>query len=84
VDALEADHLIPYPVDLFYGSAKDNHLQAMVMVQVNMEGGNRLQQVRVLEVKEFVRQLGDVVIVDQDYGRHGLGIGSSSLAALRS
>lgn len=68
MDALEAAQLIGELRQIADRPAKHHHLQALVMVQVDMERGNHLLGMVVLELHQSIGQMTMVVVVDQCEG----------------
>ena len=84
LDALHAQDILAHAVDLAHLAAKDDDLQAIVVVQVDVQRGDRLQEVRVLDRDQLLRQVGGVVVVDDEDRRDGLcpRVGNALLAQL--
>jgi hypothetical protein len=80
-DALEADQAVGNLLNVGAAAVQDNDLHAVVMVQVDMEGGDDLLVVLVLEVVESVGQLADVVVVNQGQSADHLGLGRGDVLA---
>src|ERR1039457_1535282 len=67
LDPLDADQLIG---NLFYhqdGSANNQHLQAVVGIQVNMQGRYDLIMMGMLVVSQLVGEVPNVMIIDQSH-----------------
>lgn len=84
-DAASGEELAPCPFELVGGPAHDDDLEAVVVVEVNVESGVHFVAERVLEVGEALGQVADVVVVDErersDRVATGANFGASNFGA---
>ena len=72
LDALGAHYVFTNSVDLLHPAAKDYDFQAVVLAQVNVQRSDSMQNVRMLDLYQFLRHAGGMVVVDEKHGRHSL------------
>jgi len=76
-----ADKAVGELLNVFRLAAKYDHLQAVLMIEVGMQGGNDDRVGLVLEIGEFFRQQASVVIVDEGDGANHKRIGGDDYRA---
>ena len=62
-------------MDLPRGAPKHDHLHAVVVVEVHVQGGDDVFAEVVLHLREALGELAHVVVVDEGEGGHGGAVG---------
>ena len=84
LDALGADYVLGHLVDLADTAPQDYDLQTFVLIEVHVERRDCLEQMRMLQVYQFLGDHCGVVVIDQDNGSDSpcLGIAQALAAQL--